>query len=253
MTERKYIVEASGRKSKPSTEARIREMFEAGSIPEDATIRPEDGSGTSMAVDVFLVLPPEERYAGSEEPVVLETVDLAEDLAEPAPLRDSVAVENVWQPADNATTITPRRRSRSKPMGGSRSPRLFRRLIVWLFNGFEIPRQGVDETRDYLQSTIGWIEFWLKCVHFASLLVLAGGVYSVVALTYLLIKVRQENLAVGWDFAMAAVAAQLGGVALLLVVFVGLRILEAFLRVIPACMRYWIELQEEQRDRPANS
>jgi TM2 domain-containing membrane protein YozV len=38
-TNRKYIVETSDRRSKPVTKASIREMFDAGKIPKNATVR----------------------------------------------------------------------------------------------------------------------------------------------------------------------------------------------------------------------
>jgi len=54
-------------------------------------------------------------------------------------------------------------------MGDSRATKSF-----FLFRGFNIPKTGVVETRDYLRHVVGWLEIWLKIFHLANFLSLVG-------------------------------------------------------------------------------
>ena len=186
-------------------------MYEADRIPGDAVVRPVDG-GAAVAIESF--------FAEQDE---------------------SVPAKNVWQPTDKLTNSPPRR-PRSRKMGGSRAVKTF-----FLFRGFDIPRAGVPETRDYLRATLGWLELWLKWIHLLMLLnFLSAGAFGI----WLVVSVFRFTLtapAMNWTLIYLTFATPVTILLLLVLSFVALRIFEAILRVFPAAMRYWIETTEERR------
>ncbi|MCP4782854.1 MAG: hypothetical protein GY903_22870 [Fuerstiella sp.] len=148
------------------------------------------------------------------------------------------------QPAesDEVLPVAPLLHSQSAPMGGSRAVRTF-----FLFRGFNIPKTGVVETWDYLRRTVGWLEMWLKWVHFTCVVELAAWVLWGIHVIMLLIDERQNVPAANWADVVASIAVPLILFLVFVMTFISLRISEAFLRIVPDCIRYWIETTEERR------
>jgi small neutral amino acid transporter SnatA (MarC family) len=63
----------------------------------------------------------------------------------------------------------------------------------------------------------------------------------------LLVEERQNNPAANWEDVVVSIAVPLVVFLFLALTYISLRVSEAFLRVAPACIRYWIETTEERR------
>ena len=233
---KQYIVYASGKRSKPATKEHIREMHAAGKIPDEAMVHSVD-RGKSMPVVAFL-----ERSKAHREPA--PPADLSNEETQTPPPIQPPEVVSVWQSseADEAPPVAPHLHSKSTPLGGSRAVRTF-----FLFRGFNIPKTGVVETRDYLRRTVGWLELWLKWVHFTCVVELAAWVLWGIHVIMLLVEERQNNPAANWEDVVVSIAVPLVVFLFLALTYISLRVSEAFLRVAPACIRYWIETTEERR------
>ncbi len=232
---KQYIVYASGKRSKPATKEHIREMHAAGKIRDEAMVHSVD-RGKSMPVVAFL-----ERSKAHREPA--PPADLSNEETQTPPPIQPPEVVSVWQSseADEAPPVAPHLHSKSTPLGGSRAVRTF-----FLFRGFNIPKTGVVETRDYLRRTVGWLELWLKWVHLLSVLDFIVWVGYGAYVFSEAMKVWQEPAP---TIAKVVVSVAVPGAIFIALAlgFICLRISEAFLRLAPACIRYWIETTEERR------
>ncbi len=233
---KQYVVHASGKRSKPATKERIREMYDAGKIPDEAMVHSVD-SGKSIPIVEFL-----DRSRIRREPA--SSVVVRDGGTQTEPPVQTQDVVSLWQPAeaDEVPPVAPQLHSQSAPMGGSRAVRTF-----FLFRGFNIPKTGVVETRDYLQRTVGWLELWLKWVHFTCVVDLVVWILWGIHVIMRLFEERQINPAATWQDIAVSIAVPLIVFLVLALVFISLRISEAFLRIVPACIRYWIETTEERR------
>ena len=104
-------------------------------------------------------------------------------------------------------------------------------------------------TRDYLRSTLGWIEVWLKWIHFLARLDLLGWAMWGTFVVSRIFAMWQRDPKITVQKIVATLLTQLVVFGVLALGFVMMRVSEAFLRVIPASIRYWIEATEEQRTR----
>ena len=240
---KQYVVLSGGKRSKPATKDRIREMYDAGNISDDAVVHSVD-RGKSMPIVAFL-----ERSKAHREPA--RPADLSNEETQATSSVQPQDVLNVWQPveADEAPPVAPQLHSTSAPMGGSRAVKTF-----FLFRGFNIPKTGVVETRDYLRRTVGWLELWLKAVHCVNFICLSLLVCAIAlaAFTVGMFVVKEaannpENLLSCLKLGVLLATEYLIAAAVLFVLYVNMMILEAFLRIVPACIRYWIETTEERR------
>ncbi|MCP4785818.1 MAG: hypothetical protein GY903_05400 [Fuerstiella sp.] len=240
---KQYIVYDSGKRSKPATKEHIREMYAAGKIPDEAMVHSVD-RGKSMPVVAFL-----DRSKARREPA--PPAEMSNEETQATPPVQPQDVVNVWQPAasDEVPPVAPLLHSQSAPMGGSRAVRTF-----FLFRGFNIPKTGVVATRDYLRKQVGWLEVWLKAVHLANIICLSLLVGAIVlaafTVTVFLTDKAADNRADIFNFVSIGVLTAPGyllAASALFAIYANMKILEAFLRVAPACIRYWIETTEERR------
>jgi hypothetical protein len=214
-----------GRKSKPATKERIREMHLTGKVSDEAIVT-RVGTVYDIPIRVFL---------GMSSPKVAETPEVSRQIAsdddagasvDPPPLRPkSFRYQSSEGIADSALSW-------------------FGAVLYWPIQGFLIPTKGADKTRDYLRRTIGWIEIWLRLMHLASvILVLIMALVTVRMLALEFQAIRQN----GTDDLIYAVLRIAAGIYSYLFAFLWLMLIQAILRLVPAALRYWIETTEERR------
>lgn len=221
------VLNPDGRKSKPATEARIREMYECGKIADDAIVQTL-GSDFETPLLVFLGLP-------GSQPVELQQAE-----SEAAEVTAALVPE---PPFAEKPLPKFRRRSRNRATAGFVS--VVAVILAWPIRGFLIPTSGVNPTRNYLRRTIRGIEVWIRMIHLASLGVLLIAAFTTVTvLTGEAGLLRQNGIHGVWQLLIRVAIAT----SFYFAVFLSLIIGEAFLRVIPASLRYWIEATEERRE-----
>lgn len=119
------------------------------------------------------------------------------------------------------------------------------------FRGFSIPRKGVTETRDYLKRTLGWLELCVKLIHCWNFFCL--GLLAIIAAWAMLSLLWSLQNGEAWQILLVRLSNVVGFGGILLVAFISTMIAEASMRVFPACIRYWVETQEEIRQLRARA
>ena len=214
-----------GRKSKPSTKERIREMHLTGKVSDEAIVT-RVGTVYDIPIRVFL---------GMSSPKVAETSEVSRQIEPDDDAGVSVA----------APPLRPKSFKYQSSEGlGDSALSWFGAVLYWPIQGFLIPTKGADKTRDYLRRTIGWIEIWLRLMHLASvILVLIMAVITLRMLALEFQAIRQN----GTDNLIYAVLRIVAGIYSYLFAFLWLMLIQAILRLVPAALRYWIETTEEGR------
>ncbi len=255
-SEPQFIVRtADGKKSKPVSKARILEMHSAGKIGDGATVT-RVGTNYAIAIQEFvsaggkrakvkpeLIPDPFENQPPFSPPVLplapVSPPSLDESSARP-PIIPADADSN-----DGNVFRPPQSRPVKVAVGRGGSPvdslvNGITAIVTWPIRGFLIPSRGVDETRDYLRSTIGWLEGWLRFIHLLTVIFLG-------VLGYMYFRFVQESRMNprldGWDVAIRG----LYSLSTYLWTFFVLMLIQAVLRLVPASLRYWIEATEEAR------
>jgi hypothetical protein len=120
-----------------------------------------------------------------------------------------------------------------------------RRNRAVVFRGLSIPTTGVVATRDYLRDVLKWLELWAKIVHLCNLIALCVLVCLCLWLAFHTTGSMKNDLTFNEVFMTSFV--YFSSAFSLLIFYIANKINEAVLRVVPASIRYWIELEEEKR------
>ena len=207
-----------GRKSKPTTKARIREMHLNGKISDDAVVQ-RVGTVFEIPIPVFLRL---------SDPLVA-----AAEFSPPAASGENRSPNPVFNNVQE--TQLPEFAYRGRRTATNGFMLVIWAIVSWPISGFIIPSRGANPTRDCLRRTIDWIELWLRLIHLSSLAVLL--LMTGTAMLILFVEVRlmqQDGTRNLWGMLLRIAF----GIYAYLAIFLALVISEAFLRVVPASLRY---------------
>lgn|GEM_PF-2247580 len=235
------VVRSDGIRSKLVSAERVIEMYRAGKITEDSVVQ-QDGSKLEMPVRVFVDLNSIGRDTGK-----------AKSRSTFVPFEKThETTAREYDPVSPAyVAMNPPKPERFHAPDADEPLHLFGGLWHFLsFQGMKIPRHDRKATHTYLSYQITWLERYLKVVHFFSVLytwIFVCGLAFVVAsnLKFVLNVFAERGVAQGllvvsrfaWGYLLHAVLFLLG--------FLLLRVLEAILRLIPACLRYWMAISED--------
>ena len=138
--EQQFIVRMpDGRKSKPTTRARIGEMHLTGKISDDAIVV-QVGTVLETPVRVFL---------GLSSPKIGPIDEGAQNERSG---EESIEADSSFRPLQ-----AKRFKFRTRDSAIDLALSIFATILTWPFRGFIIPTSGANQTRDYLKRTIVWL------------------------------------------------------------------------------------------------
>jgi hypothetical protein len=210
-----------GRKSKPSTKERIREMHLTGKVSDEAIVT-RVGTVYDIPIRVFLGMSSPKAEAAKA-------------------IKDSARETEKLSPRISAEKLSYDRN------GGSLFDAVVSfvaAVLSWPFRGFIIPARGVNPTRDYLRRVIVWIEVWLFLMHFASVIVFGFMAMAICSAVYLGVRHIQQN---GTQDLLPVLLSVIAPSAVYFWMFLVLMLGQSIIRLVPAALRYWIETTEERR------